>query len=82
LVAFVLLQPLDYQQTLLKSFTLGGIGLHSAEYGESSANPAKCYLLSPASAGAICKDLQTAHSITGKAEAGAKQWQLRLQKRQ
>jgi hypothetical protein len=26
-------QPLDYQQTLIKSFTIGGIGLHSGEYG-------------------------------------------------
>jgi hypothetical protein len=32
------MQPLDYQQTLLKSFTLGGIGLHSAEYGEAAAH--------------------------------------------
>jgi hypothetical protein len=31
------MQPLDYQQTLLKSFTLGGIGLHSAEYGKGAA---------------------------------------------
>lgn len=29
-----LLQPLDYQQTLIKSFTIGGVGLHSGEYSE------------------------------------------------
>lgn len=27
------LQPMDYQQTLRKSFTVGGIGLHTGEYG-------------------------------------------------
>eukprot|EP00882_Tetradesmus_deserticola_P033080 GHRQ01037754.1.p1 GENE.GHRQ01037754.1~~GHRQ01037754.1.p1 ORF type:complete len:292 (+),score=84.52 GHRQ01037754.1:643-1518(+) len=32
--------PLDYQQTLLKSFTLGGIGLHSAEYAVVRVRPA------------------------------------------
>jgi hypothetical protein len=33
---FSSLQPLDYQQTLIKSFTVGGVGLHTAEYGESA----------------------------------------------
>ncbi|KAF8058327.1 lpxC [Scenedesmus sp. PABB004] len=33
-------QPLDYQQTLVKSFTLGGIGLHSAEYAVVRVRPA------------------------------------------
>jgi hypothetical protein len=29
-----MLQAADYQQTLLHSFTMGGMGLHTAEYGE------------------------------------------------
>lgn len=29
------MQPCEYQQTLLRSFTLGGIGLHTGEYGQS-----------------------------------------------
>lgn len=32
------LQPGQYQQTLKTSFTVGGLGLHSGEYGESSAD--------------------------------------------
>lgn len=32
--------PLDYQQTLVKSFTLGGIGLHGAEYAVVRVRPA------------------------------------------
>ena len=36
---YVPLQPLDYQQTLIKSFTLGGVGLHSGEYGKCIDDP-------------------------------------------
>ena len=28
-------QPGEHQQTLARSFTIGGLGLHTGEYGES-----------------------------------------------
>ena len=34
-----LLQPMEYQQTLQKAFTVAGIGLHSGDFGKWS-----CYL--------------------------------------
>ena len=34
LFLFLCVQPKETQQTILKSFTLGGVGLHSGEYGE------------------------------------------------
>lgn len=33
-------QPAEYQQTLIKSFTLGGIGLHTGEYAYVRVRPA------------------------------------------
>eukprot|EP00775_Hariotina_reticulata_P013611 gene13611-13736_t len=33
-------QPLDYQQTVIKSFTIGGVGLHSGEYAVVRVRPA------------------------------------------
>ena len=35
--ALCAVQPAEYQQTLRKSFTLGGIGLHTGDYGACSA---------------------------------------------
>lgn len=33
-LVLICMQPLDYQQTLIKSFTMAGVGLHTGEYGE------------------------------------------------
>lgn len=36
------MQPMDYEQTLRKAFTVAGIGLHSGEFGKY---PAAVYLI-------------------------------------
>lgn len=66
-------QPLDYQQTVIRSFTIGGVGLHSGEYGESAA--AGCGLRLAAThtllrtlclRGTRAPGLEPAHRLTGR----------------